>query len=171
MNTIENALELEYYRDYAGAVSVYKKIIGNTHPPVDAFINLAFLYWSIVNDRLFDTLTKKEYGVSAELILASDKMYEFIINLGLQEYPKNIELAFWKLYFSEISYGKDVTEDDYKSLLTHYHNDSLIPYLVLAAYDKTKYRNELSILREKCSNHPTAKNLYIKAVIECMPEL
>ncbi|PRY24540.1 hypothetical protein CLV58_1398 [Spirosoma oryzae] len=171
MNTIENALELEYYHDYAGAISMYKKIIGNMHPPVDAFINLAFLYWSVVNNRLFDRSLKKECGVPAELLPASDKMYEFIINMGLQEHPQNIELAFWKLYFSEISYGKDVIEADYISLLTHYHNDSLVPYLVLAAYDKTKYRNELYLLREECSIHPTAKNLYIKAVIEGMPNL
>lgn len=161
---MDTAINKEINKEYIEAVKLYEREIDNKDMPiVDVFVNLAFLYWSFATEEFEfnvpNSIPEKWSTVGGEKFLK-------VINLGLIKYPENLELNFWKHYFSYRLFGKDFTEEDCKDLISKYGDtESLVPYFFLYLFDKDKYKEKRDRLMIICDSLATAKNLYIKSFI------
>ncbi len=162
---MENAIIKEINRKYLEAVKVYEDEITNhsISASVNSYINLAFIYWSFAFDLFgFDIPNNIPEDYS---IIGGDR-YPKILELGLSNYPNNVELNFWKRYFSHIIFGEEFSEKECKLLIEKYgDSESKVPYFFLYLFDREKYKEVKNELIEDANKQPTAKNLYIKSVL------
>lgn len=158
MNT---AIIKEINKEYIKAVELYEENIKNS-AFVENYINLAFLYWCFAFEQ-FNFPNK----ISEKWSIIGGNRYAKILELGLEKYPTNIELNFWKKYFSHIIYGLEFSENDCQQLVEEYEdNESLVPYFFLYLYNRQKYELKKTKLLEECIKQPTAKNIYIRSILE-----
>ena len=160
---MEVALKKEINREYLEATKCYEDEIANNKTPIlpNSYINLAFLYWSFA----FEFSIPED--ISEDHSILGGNRYQIILDLGLNNYPKNVELHFWKKYFQHIIYGDEFSEKDCQKLLEEYGDgESIVPYFFLYLFDKEKYREKRNELLDRCDENLTAKNIYIKSIIE-----
>ncbi|MDQ0966808.1 hypothetical protein QFZ20_002211 [Flavobacterium sp. W4I14] len=152
-------------KKYIEAVKFYEEEINTKHSPsVNCFINLAFLYWSFATEQIE---FNEPNNIADEWSMIGGEKFLSTVDKGLDNYPGNLELVFWKQYFLSRLYIIDFSENDCKDLLKQYEKDaSLVPYFFLYLFDKKSYLQEISQLREICFSLPTAKNIYINSFIE-----
>ncbi len=157
------AIIKEINKEYIEAVELYEKDIKKS-ASLESYINLAFLYWCFAFE-LFEFNIPN--NISEKLSVIGGNRYSKILGLGLNNYPNSMELNFWKRYFSHISFGEEFSDNDCKQLIVKYRNDeNIIPYFYLYLFDKKKYETEKNKLLDECSVKPTAKNIYIRSIIE-----
>ncbi|MGN7787361.1 hypothetical protein ACTJIJ_22695 [Niabella sp. 22666] len=160
MNT---AIIKEINKEYIEAVELYEKDIKNS-AFLESYINLAFLYWCFAFE-LFEFNIPN--SISENWSAIGGNRYSKILELGLNHYPDSIELNFWQKYFSHISFGEEFSENDCKQLIEKYGDDeSIVPYFYLYLFDKKKYEVEKNKLLVEYSKQPTAKNIYIRSILE-----
>lgn len=163
---MERALIKEINKNYVEATKSYEDEIADNITSIlpDSYINLAFLYWSFAFDYFgFDIPNNIPENYS---IIGYDR-YQIVLDLGLSKYPNNLELIFWKKYFQHIINGDDFSFKNCKELLEKYgDNESIVPYFFLYLFDKEKYKEKKNDLLIACYKTPTAKNNYIKSIIE-----
>lgn len=160
MNT---AINKDINKEYLEAVKCYENEILNSYflASLESYINLAFLYWSFAFLFRVPEDTPEDYSI------IGGNRYSKILELGLNNYPNSVELHFWKRYFSHIIYSEEFSVEDCKELIDKYrNNESLVPYFFLYLFDKKKYEVEKNKLLDECRKQPTAKNIYIKSILE-----
>jgi hypothetical protein len=156
------AIEKDIDKQYNDAAVYYQESINENELNVDVYLNLAFLYWNFQDYGFFTY-----YNISEELAEIGYKKYPEILKKGLEVFPNNLELHFWDKYFSHILYGEDFTKENCLTLINEYNeNESLVPYFFLFLFDKVKYKKERDELLEIANDTPTAKNLYVKSILE-----
>ncbi|MEN9335050.1 MAG: hypothetical protein RLZZ500_37, partial [Bacteroidota bacterium] len=101
------AVELEIKKKYIEAVACYEKNISKELAIPDDYINLSFLYWSFAFE-LFEF--NKPNSINDEMSLIGGNKYMKVLDLGLNKFPNNLEIHFWKKYFQHISFGVKFTE-------------------------------------------------------------
>lgn len=161
---MELATIKEINKEYLEAVKYYEDEISDTTIPasLESYINLAFLYWCFAFE-LFEFNNPNNIPENWSSI--GGERYPKILELGLNNFPKSVELHFWKRYFSHISLGEEFSEQDCMQLLEKYGIESKVPYFFLYLFDKNRYKEEIRELIDECNKLPTAKNLYIKSVL------
>jgi hypothetical protein len=160
---MNNGILKDINEDYLEAVKCYEKEILSQFPNIDSFTNLAFLYWSFATEQIEFNIPN---GITDEWSLIGGERFSIIIEKGLTKYPSNVELNFWKQYFSHRLFGHNFSENDCKNLLEKYGEaENLVPYFFLYLFDNRKYRDKIIKLLEVCINLPTAKNNYIKSFL------
>ena len=87
------------------------------------------------------------------------------MDLGIEKYPKDIELHFWRKYFLHISYAEDFTEEECVNLFNLYGHKNKIPYFFLYQYDNIRYKKQRDELLESIKGKETAKNLYVESLL------
>ena len=161
---MEVALNKDIEKKYLEAVNCYEnEINSNQSPDIDTYINLAFIYWEFATDLFAFNIPN---NIPEEWSLIGGNRYSKIIEMGLEKYPDNLELHFWKRYFLSRLFEQDFTEQDCEQLIkTYVDNKSLVPYFSLYLFNREKYKGQRDKLIEECDNKPTAKYLYIKSII------
>ena len=162
---MEEAINNEISKQYIKAVECYEDEIENHKSNIlpNSFINLAFLYWCFAFE-LFEFVIPN--GISEYWSNKGGDRFLKILDLGLEIFPNNLELHFWKKYFLHISYGKEFTENDCLNLIEKYNKEvSAVPYFFLYQFDKIKYQTQRDDLINEIEVVPTAKNLYIKSLL------
>ena len=86
---------------------------------------LSFLYQSFAFELYEFTIPN---NIPKKLVKKGGNEFIKILNLGIEKYPKDIELHFWKRYFLYISYAEDFTEKQCLNLFNLYGSKNLIPY-------------------------------------------
>ena len=160
MNT---AIKKEISKKYMEATKSYEEELFNKNSiaSVDSYINLAFLYWG------FAFLFRVPEDVPEDYSIIGGERYQKVLESGLDKYPKNVELNFWKRYFSHIIFGEEFSKNDCEQLITKFGDiNSKVPYFFLYQYDKEKYKQQRAELIDECDKLPTAKNLYIKSILK-----
>ncbi|SFB86281.1 hypothetical protein SAMN05421780_101800 [Flexibacter flexilis DSM 6793] len=163
---MESALLKDIEGKYIEAVQSYEHEIAGDFSYIlpDSYINLAFLYWSFAFE-LFEFNIPN--NINDEYSIIGGNRYKIILDLGLIKFPNNIELHFWKKYFQHIIYGEEFSKNDCESLLREYgDNKTIVPYFFLYLFDKEKYKGKRNELLDRCNKYPTAKNIYIKSIID-----
>ncbi len=162
---MESTLIKEINREYVEAVKCYEDEIANKEPSIlpDSYINLAFLYWSFAFDYFgFDIPN----NIPDDYSIIGGNRYQIILDLGLHNYPNNLELNFWKKYFQHIIFGEEFSNKDCEHLVEKYgDSESIVPYFFLYLFEKEKYIGRRNELLDICIKYPTAKNNYIKSII------
>lgn len=161
---IKKAIQQDLEKQYIEAVKSYEKEInGSGFPDLNCFINLAFLYWSFACEQME---FNDPNNIPDEWSVVGGGKFLLIIDKGLENYPNNLELVFWRRYFSYRLYMSDFSEDDCKAMMKKYNSqDSLVPYFFLNLFDKESYATKITGLKKICDELPTAKNLYINSFI------
>lgn len=161
---MNEAIKKDINQEYIEAVNLYEKeISSNKSIPLDKHINLAFLYWQFASDFGFVA----HHNISDYWRELGGKKYPLILNQQLEKHPDSLELRFWKKYFPHRHFYDEFTREECEKLVDEYSSDkSLVPYFFLYLFDEEKYKDKRDILLEQCSKLPTAKNLYIKSIIE-----
>lgn len=162
---MKSAIYKDINHDYLEAVKSYENEINSeTGGALDDYTNLSFLYWSFAFQQFEFNIPN---NIPGEWSIIGAERYQVVLQLGFERYHDSIELHFWKRYYQHIIYGEDFSSDDCKRLLeTHNQGDSKVPYFFLYLFDEDRYINEINALLVECENIPTAKNLYIKSMIE-----
>lgn len=163
---MKSAVIKDINRNYIEAVKCYEEEIANNEMTVspDSYINLAFLYWSFAFE-LFEFNIPNH--IAEDYSIIGGNRYQTILDLGLIKYPNNVELSFWKKYFQHIIYDEIFSEKDCQKLLEEHGGiESIVPYFFLYLFDKEKYKERRNELLNKCNEQLTAKNIYIKSIIE-----
>lgn len=161
LNKAIQAEEAEYYET---AIAIYKDMLGQEDTPLDAFINLAFLYFIFAAEPFFAERNKLSTKTKAEI---KDNGYTSVINKGLAKYPDSIELHFWASYFPNRTYFKPFSKEDCLKIIETYRDGpSLVPYFYLKTFKEGTYQIENEALFEQCKQVKTAKNNYILSFID-----
>ncbi len=160
MKKMELAISKELSREYIEAVEFYEdELQQNCIPSIDTYINLAFLYWEFAAEQISfndpNNIPDKWSNIGGE-------RYSKIITQGLEQYPKSIELHFWKKYFPYRLFCEGFTKEECEEIVKEYGDEeSLIPYFFLYMFDEDRYRDKRDELRKQCKELLTAKNRYI----------
>ena len=159
---METAIIYDINRAYIQAARAYETLIRNEGAIADYYINLSFLYWSFAFEWYEFVIPNNipEYWVKR----GGDEFLK-ILDLGIEKYPKDIELHFWKRYFLHVSYAEDFTEEACLGLFDLYGDKNKIPYFFLYQYDPIKYEKQRDELLEIIKEKKTAKNLYIESLL------
>lgn len=148
---------------YLQATKEYETVIENSGDvPIEAYTNLAFLYWEFAIEPPF----ARNYSIPEEWSLIAGERYPIIIQKGLVKYPQSVELHFWQRYFSHILWADEFTQEECEQLVEKYGDtESIVPYFFLYLFDKEKYKEKRNQLLKRCEELPTAKNQYIKSIL------
>jgi len=157
---LELAIKKELNREYLDAVELYEEEIQqNCNASIDAYINLGFLYWEFAAEQI---AFNDPNDISDKWSNIGGERYPKIITQGLEQYPKSVELHFWKKYFSHRLFCDNFTQEECEAIVKEYGDDeSLVPYFFLYIFDNDKYRDKRDELRKQCEELLTAKNRYI----------
>jgi hypothetical protein len=162
---MEKALIKEINGEYVEAVKCYENELANNESSIspNSYINLAFLYWSFAFDYFgFDIPN----NIPDDYSIIGGNRYQIILDLGLKNYPNNLELIFWNKYFQHIIFGEEFSKSNCKQLIDKYgDSESIVPYFFLYLFEKEKYIEKRNELLDTCIKYPTAKNNYIKSII------
>lgn len=161
---MREAISRDVRGHYSEAIKHYElELTGNKNASVDAYLNLAFIYWELFIEPPFSF----DEGVSYRWNVIAEERYPITLQQGLDKYPQNAELHFWEMYFSHIFLGKDFSKEDCEKIVEKYGDgESIIPYFFLGLFDKKKYEDKHKQLLRKCEELPTAKNRYIRSILE-----
>ena len=163
---MKSALKKDIDKDYIEAIESYENEIASNRTTniADSYINLAFVYWGFAFDLLE---LNSANNITEDYSIIGGNRYQTILELGISKYPNNVELKFWKRYFQHIIYGEEFSETDCRNLLeNHGDGESIVPYFFLYLFNKEKYSERRNELLDKCNEYPTAKNIYIRSIIE-----
>jgi len=160
---MEEAVKKEINKEYIEAAECYEDAIKNHSSSVspDTFINLAVLYWELTFDMFGFVIPN---GIEDYSMIAGNR-YQKILELGLEKYPNNVELHFWKKYFSNILGDENFSVRDCLDLIEQYGEQNYVPYFFLYLFDKEKYKKQRDELMKEVEKVATAKNFYIGAVL------
>lgn len=162
---MKDSIIKEINKKYVEAVEGYEDEIQN-HEDVaspDTYINLAFLYWCFAFE-FFEVVIPN--AIPDHWSVKGGDSFLRILNSGLNKFPNNLELHFWKKYFFHIAYGEDFTKGECLQLIGKYNGtQSAVPYFFLYLFNKDKYKEQKMELLKIAEVAPTAKNLYIKSIL------
>ena len=163
MVTLQEAKNYEKRDEVINAADAYEEILLSKQPPLEAFINLAVLYWEFTRYG-----TSEEYGLDESFTERAVKRCLEVIDQADKHYPNNPDVTFWYLYIRYI----DFTDEHFRSKCKELVKDpacSLDPYFYLfSGPDGDNYCKEVLALIGKCKWEKTFKNQYILSVIESL---
>lgn len=162
--SIDIAIGKDIDKEYIKAVELYKNCIARGCVSLDVYSNLAFLYWEFAAEHFEFNLPN---NIPDDWSLIGGKKYGEILEQGLEQYPDNLELKFWKKYFPYRLFFDEFSQQECEQMIEEHKGDeSLIPYFFLYLFDKEKYKFQRDRLFELCNATPNAKFNYIKSIIQ-----
>lgn len=163
MDEFREALELDIAQEVVKAAEAYERILAKADAPLDAYLNLANIYWHSVHAE-FNTSHK----LAPEFIRRAEVRMKQVLHEAERQFPGTPEIGFWYLFFDHIFLDKGPLFNQCKRLV-HQSNCSLIPCFCLRCFGYKhawKYEVQVKDLHESIKNEPTIKNRYIVSVIE-----
>lgn len=164
MKQLRKSLQLDISRQYELSILAYEQDIQMqpTNADINIYINLAFLYWhSIAQFAWAD-----HYKIPNYIRDIAYNRYKELLNIAKVKFPDYGELYFWEKYFNHRLIYDDLTEEEILLILHTYKDNNLVPYFFLYLFDENKYKNQRDLLHQQCILLPTAKNNYIKSLLE-----
>jgi len=161
MKYFNQALQKDINQEYVNAIELYEESI-KREETIDAFINLAFLYWQVSSEFAF----RDQYGISDKWLSIGSDRYNLLLNQSIILFSKNAEPIFWKKYFDHISLGEELTENDVLNILKKCEDGLLVPCFFLYLLNPRKYNHQIDEIIAKAKEKPTSKYLYILSVLQ-----
>ena len=158
-DTMTTALQDDVEEHIAAVAEGYELLL-KKDPPVEAYLNLACLYW-----RSTDFGFASYYNLTDTFYLrAGERCYE-VLELATKVFPMCPEVVFWQRYFAWAD--RDVAFSDEECLhITQMPGSSLVPFFRLYLPPQRKYEKEALTLLAECRALPTIKNGYIVPILE-----
>lgn len=162
MEHFKKALELDLAQQYKGAIQEYELAILHEHSVVEAYINLAIIYWLSAAEFAW----ADKYKIPVEFRSTAATRYAEVLSVAKNKFPNCGELYFWERYCLHRLIFDPLEEEEVLKIISTFKECTEIPYFFLYLFDKEKYSKQRDKLLEKCQVSPTAKNIYIKSIIE-----
>lgn len=159
MSYIQAAIEQDVKGDYIKASELYERSI-EIENFSDAYINLAVLYFQFTDVGINATS-----HLPLKFIKKSFSRYEEVINEGINKFPNNSEMKFWKKYFNYRAIGDSLSAGEVLDIMKE-DESNVIPYFFLYLTEPEKYKNQKAVLINQCHQLLTSKNKWILSIIE-----
>jgi hypothetical protein len=158
------AVELDIAEQFERAAELYELVIKEENPPVDAFLNLAVMYWRCTDLGYWASYNLDLSYVKMAQIRCREVLAEARVKLG--DIP---EVVFWQHYFDYINYGGEYSLSVDKALdFVTQPNSTLVPYFIiyLDSERSSEYLQKAKQLFEEVRLQKTTKNRYIISMLE-----
>jgi len=160
MNLIEVALEYDRNNKPLKAALTYEEIVQLNESNLEIFLNLAVIYF-----LMMDYGFAEYHKISDEYLEKAEENFYKILKLAEKKFGRKSEIEFWKYYYKYIVIGEDISTKVFEDIAKS--GDSLIPFFHLFVLEKgSRYRKEATQLYEKIKLGRTARERYIKSVLE-----
>lgn len=155
--------------NYLDALSLYEAELYGPLPSMENAMNLAHLYWRSLSQGPcpIQNLSSSIPDESAIEKLNLTLNYSSVIS--------DFEASFWRIYYLLATFKPIVlfSETDWKLIIERY--SSLAPpppemYFVCYSVHPDKYKEHMVTFYQECLVCPTARNLYIKRIIDNVKE-
>ena len=140
------------------AAALYVALLATNAAPLEAYINLAVLYWQCIDygflsfHHLSDAFLESAY-------------YEPVLDEAEKRFGFQPEIAFWRLYCERMYGGIGPFVEQCLDLVKA-PGCTLVPYFYLFVMAKgQEYHAEVRCLLGECKQCPTTKNRYIISMI------
>ena len=164
MTSREIALKLDAEDRPIEASAAYEEAVKEVDADLDLYIDLAMLYF-VCTDGGYASY----HHLSNEFV---DRAWERAMQLldeAESRFGRNDEVEFWRRYFCFITLGEDESIMERERFIS---SRSLIPYFYLfLSGDGKAYYSEAQKLLEQMANGKTAKERYIKSILESRVKL
>ena len=143
------------------AASAYEEVIQEEDAPLDAFVNLAVLYWNCLDPGF-----NAGWQLSNAFIRLAGERYKTVLYAAEERFGYKRETEFWKLYFDYVTLGEPEFNSQCEALVAE-PMDSLVPYFYLYSRPngQVHWQQALELLGS-CKLVLTIKNRYIISVME-----
>lgn len=153
----EMAIEQDVGGNRVEAADLYERALEVGIAPLDAYLNLAVLYWEYLDPG---------HPHVSEFYSRAARRYKEVLGEADVPYTGHPEVEFWRLYFDYILLGNPPFEAECRSIVKE-HPNVLMPYFYLySASEGQEYQEEAQELLRLCKMLPTTKNRYVGSVIE-----
>lgn len=160
MNYHNIAMGYDGRKDYIPAAYYYELAVMEERT-ANAFIDLAVFYFQFT-DIGINTASQ----LSLDFISTAFARYDLILERGIDAFPSNSEMRFWKLYFRHRAvYYDDLSEADVLGILEQ-EGASPVPYFFLYLLEPKKYENERQKLLTTFRTVQTSKGRWILSLID-----
>jgi hypothetical protein len=157
------AVGLDIAEQYEHAAELYELVIKEENPPVDAFLNLAVLYWECTDFGIM-----AGYHLPVDFVKKAHVRHEEVLVEAKERFAEFPEVTFWQRYIIDYrGMRTDFSVDDAIYLTTR-PNSTLVPYfyIYLASQRSSEYRPLAMQLFEDAHLSKTTKNRYIISMLE-----
>jgi hypothetical protein len=153
----EEALRLDAQDVPVRAIAAYERYLAESPRDLDAYINLAVLYFEC-SDPGFAAAHEIPHAVLA----ASTEKAEALLNTAEERFGWRAEIEFWRKYVRFVALGDPPFYERAVELATA--GESLVPYLHLAGHGP--YQEEARALLNAVASGRSTKDRYIRSVLE-----
>lgn len=141
------------------AASLYEVVLRSDVAPLDAYLNLAFLYW-----QCSDLGFAGAHHISDEFLVHAGHRYDPILVEADRRFGWQPEIEFWQLYFQWYWTGVGFVSRCAELVL--HDSKPTVPFFYLFVESHgDSYRAEAVALLLTCQQCPTAKNRYITSIL------
>lgn len=156
----EQAIEFDSQDRPLEAAEAYEQIIAQPNADIESFINLAVLYF-VCTDGGYAAY----HRLSNEFVNKAWERANEVLDKAEAKFGKYAEIDFWCYFFRFIVLGEGPFIHECRALATK--STSIVPYFHLFALSGgEQYREKADQLLELVKGGKTAKNRYIKSVLE-----
>ena len=156
-----DALALDIAGKVEHAANAYEQVLQLKDAPIEAFINLACLYWQST-----DFGFNAHYRLSLEFIQKAGRRETEVLDEAERRFGTLPEITFWRMYFAFTSLGEDAFPSEALELV-ELPNCTNVPYFHI--YDQTKdakYVPKVMDLYNEAQSTQTTKNRYIISLLD-----
>jgi len=161
LDDFQHALDLDVRQELEAAAHAYERVIAQPNAPLDAYLNLACLYWRCIDFEF-------TWSLSLEIAFiwrAGERVWQ-VLDAAEAVYPQFPEIRFWRAYFRLTTLDQPPFVEACGTLVEQ-PNATLVPYFYLySATQDSGYREQARMLYCEAQATLTTKNRYIVSVLE-----
>ncbi len=158
--TLAEALEADRAGDLVGAARLYEEVLAESAaPPVEAFVNLAVLYWQSTDPGLAGA--KK---LSPDFFATAGRRFPELLAEAQRRFPTSTEPRFWSRYIAWADLGESFGSEECRELL-YEDPSSLVPAMQIFAGSQGKEAEpEARELLHRAEAEGTTRARYVASV-------
>ncbi len=161
MDDFQQALDLDVRPELEAAAHAYEQIIAQPAAPLDAYLNLACLYWRCLDFEFTWSLTLE----IAFIWRAGERVWQ-VLDAAEAAYPEFPEIRFWRAYFRLTTLDLPPFVEACRALVAQ-PNATFAPYFYLySATQDSRYLEQARMLYSEAQTTLTTKNRYIVSILE-----
>ncbi len=161
LDDFQHALDLDVGQALEAAAQAYEQVIAQPAAPLDAYLNLACLYWRCIDFEFTWSLNLE----IAFIWRAGERVWQ-VLDAAEAIYPQFPEIRFWRAYFRLTTLDQPPFVETCCALVEQPHA-TLVPYFYLySATQDSRYHEQARMLYCEAQATLTTKNRYIVSMLE-----
>ncbi len=161
LDDFQHALDLDVGQALEAAAQAYEQVIAQPTAPLDAYLNLACLYWRCIDFEFTWSLNLE----IAFIWRAGERVWQ-VLDAAEAAYPDCAEIRFWRVYFRLTTLDMPPFIEACRALVEQ-PNATLVTYFYLySATQDSHYREQARRLYYEAQTTLTTKNRYIVSALE-----